>query len=274
MTLLHCPPSQTVLDRVTKSDKLTFGRPGSNDDLQLAWIIVCGSHQRDHIGCCQALHACRDAMQGVGVLGFGIEQLAADLTGCSQPLLASPRLLVEAGVLDGDACGCGQGQDQLLVLGSERATVDAVSQIQVAEYRVQAADRYAEERVIGGWPSGKPDDRGSSAIRVSRMGWGSSMSAPSNTASLGELADCLGCLLVHADMQELFEQAISADDSQCGVPGVRDISRGADNAVQYSRQGQLLNDRTVGGQQSTEPFLSCHDQRGLLDELAHQQLNG
>ena len=68
------------------------------------------------------------------------------------------------------------------------------------------------------------------------------MSAPSNTASLGELADCLGCLLVHADMQELFEQAISADDSQCGVPGVRDISRGADNAVQHSWQGQLLND--------------------------------
>jgi hypothetical protein len=63
-----------------------------------------------------------------------------------------------------------------------------------------------------------------------------------HAASLGEFADCLGRLLVHTDMQELFEQAISADDSQCGVPGVRDISRGADNAVQHSRQGQLLND--------------------------------
>ena len=63
-----------------------------------------------------------------------------------------------------------------------------------------------------------------------------------HTAPLRELADCLGCLLVHADMQKLFQQAISADDSQCGVSGVRDISRSADDAVQHSLQGQLLND--------------------------------
>ena len=63
-----------------------------------------------------------------------------------------------------------------------------------------------------------------------------------HTASFGELTDSLDRLFVHTAMQELFQQAISADDSQCGVPGVRDISRGVDNAVQHSWQGQLLND--------------------------------
>ena len=41
---------------------------------------------------------------------------------------------------------------------------------------------------------------------------------------------------------ELFEQAISADYSQCGVPGARDISRRGDNAAQDCWQGQLLDD--------------------------------
>jgi hypothetical protein len=74
-------------------------------------------------------------------------------------------------------------------------------------------------------------------------------------------------------MQELFQQAISADDSQGGVPGVRDISRRCDNAVQHGGQGKLLHDRAVGCQKAPEPFLSCHDQRRLLDKLAHQQFN-
>ena len=43
-------------------------------------------------------------------------------------------------------------------------------------------------------------------------------------------------------MQKLFEQTIGADDSQCGVPGTRDISRRVDNAEQHRRQGQLLDD--------------------------------
>jgi hypothetical protein len=43
-------------------------------------------------------------------------------------------------------------------------------------------------------------------------------------------------------MQELFKQAISTNHPQCGVPGIRDISRGVDNAVQHRRQRQFLND--------------------------------
>jgi hypothetical protein len=71
-------------------------------------------------------------------------------------------------------------------------------------------------------------------------------------------------------MQELFKQAISTNHPQCGVPGIRDISRGVDNAVQHRRQRQLLNDSTVSGQQ---PLLSRHNQRCLFHKLAHQQLN-
>ena len=43
-------------------------------------------------------------------------------------------------------------------------------------------------------------------------------------APFRKLADCLDCLLVQSHVQELFEQAISADDAQCGVPGARDVS--------------------------------------------------
>jgi hypothetical protein len=50
ITLLHRLPSHAVVLGVTKSDKLTFGGPGSNDDLQLAWIIAGRSHERNHIG--------------------------------------------------------------------------------------------------------------------------------------------------------------------------------------------------------------------------------
>jgi len=55
--------------------------------------------------------------------------------------------------------------------------------------------------------------------------------SPENATSLGKLTDRLHCPVVETHMQELFEQAISADDSACGVPGVRDISRGVDNAA-------------------------------------------
>jgi len=48
--LLHRLPRQTVVLQVTDSNKLTFGGTGSDDDLQLAWIIVGRSHSRDHIG--------------------------------------------------------------------------------------------------------------------------------------------------------------------------------------------------------------------------------
>ena len=43
-----------------------------------------------------------------------------------------------------------------------------------------------------------------------------------------------GLFLVQSPMQELFQQAISADDTQRGVPGVRDISRAVDDAVQHT----------------------------------------
>jgi hypothetical protein len=133
------------LGRITKSDQLAFGGPGGDDDLQPARIILDWSHKRHHIGRCQALHTGGDAMKGLGVLSLRIEEWAADLAGSSQPFLASPGLLIQSCILDRNPRRRSQRQDELLVLGGERSAVDAVRQIQIAEDRVAAADRYAEE---------------------------------------------------------------------------------------------------------------------------------
>ena len=122
--------------------------------------------------------------------------------------------------------------------------------------------------VIGGWPW-KPDDRGSSAIQVSRIGLGSSIKPLVRRVPSG-LTDCPDFSSSNP-LQELFQQAISADDTQRGVPGVRDISRAV--AAVQQRAGTALARSAVGCQKAPEPFLSCQDQRRLLDKLAHQQLN-
>jgi hypothetical protein len=43
-------------------------------------------------------------------------------------------------------------------------------------------------------------------------------------------------------VQKLLERTVSADHSQCGVPGPSDIARRLNDATQYRRQGKLLDD--------------------------------
>ena len=74
------------------------------------------SHQRDHIGLSQALHARSDAAQRLGVLSFGVKQLPADVTGRFRHSWRCRDSVVKSGVLHGHPLSHRQGQDELLVL--------------------------------------------------------------------------------------------------------------------------------------------------------------
>ncbi|GAA3244821.1 hypothetical protein GCM10020256_70940 [Streptomyces thermocoprophilus] len=82
----------------------------------------------------------------LGAFGAG-HQAVRDLGGGPQPALPQPGLLVQAGVVDGDAGRDGEGGQHRLVLLVELEAAALLRQVQVAEDLVAHPDGDAEERV-------------------------------------------------------------------------------------------------------------------------------
>ena len=109
---------------------------------------------------------------------------------------------------------------------------------------------------MGGWPGGKPDERGSSLIIGRRMGRGSSDQRSEYTEALGQVTDPRNGVGVHAEMDELLQQTVVADHPQCGVTRADQILSRLDDPTQHHRQGELAHDGPVCAEQALEALLS------------------
>ena len=116
----------------------------------------------DDVGVGEAQHGVGDANEHL-VAQPGPQQVAADLGGRPKPLLPSPRLLVEAGVLDRDPGAGRQRDDQVLVVGAEVRPVEPFGEVEVAEDLTPRAHRHPEE-ALHGWVARREAD-GSSGRR-------------------------------------------------------------------------------------------------------------
>ena len=155
------------------------------------------------------------------------------------------------------AGGRRQRGGQLLVLGVEPAP-GALGQVQVAEHLVPDRGSARPRKLsIGGWPGGKPDERGSSAIRRSRIGCGSSISAPSSPLPCGR---CPIRCTVSGGMPTCTNSArppSGADHPQRRVARADQLARRLGDPPQQHRQRQIPDHHLVGPQQPPQPALGA-----------------
>ena len=96
---------------------------------------------------------------------------------------------------------------------------------------------------------------------------------PEQSPALRQLADRRDGLAIHADVDELLERPVTADDSEGRVLGPGELAGRLDNPAQDGLQGQLCDDRAVGPQQSTEPVLDPDHLGRALHQLLQQPLD-
>ena len=123
---------------------------------------------------------------------------------------------------------------------------------------------------IGGCPGGKPDERRVVGEGRSRIGAGSSISAPSRPLPCGRCPIRVDDLGGHADVDELGEPAVGAITPERGVAGADQLPGRLDDAPQHRGQRQLAGDHLVGPQQTPQPALGGHDLLRALDQLRQQ----
>ena len=161
------------------------------------------------------------------------------------PALAPFGVLIQAGVLDGDAGRGGQRHHQLLVLLAELA-VAGLGQVEVAEHLVPDPDRHAEEaahrRVAG-----RETDRGRVLAEVcdpDRFGMADQVTQ--QAAPDRQRPDRRDRGRGHPGVHELFQHPVPAHHPESGIAGIHQLPGGADDVPQYQGQAQVRGDQGIG----------------------------
>ena len=78
--------------------------------------------------------------------------------------------------------------------------------------------------------------------------------------------------MAHADVDELLQVAVRADDAQCAVPGVRQLPGTFHDVAQHHGQAQLLDHRGVRPQESAQATLRRQHIVRPIGQLVDQPL--
>ena len=143
--------------------------------------------------------------------------------------MAEPSLLEEPRVLDRDAGRRGQGLDELLVVVGE-GIGRRPGQVEVAVRLLAHANRYAEERAHGRVTVREPDRTLVLGDVVDPDRLLLLDDQPEQTEPLRQVPDRTDGVVVHADVDELLEDTVRADDAQRAVVGTHQLQGGLDDA--------------------------------------------
>jgi hypothetical protein len=204
------------------------------------------------------------------VVPYGAQELPGDVGRGLEPLLPSVRFLVEARVLDRDACCRGQGRDELLVLDAE-VTLGQGREVEVAEHLVANADGYAEESAHRRMMLGKADRADVVADVAQPDGSGIVDQGAEEPLALGQVADLLHGARLHADVDERLQPGpVGPDHPDGAVRRVDQLARRLDDAPEDSVEREVADDGAVGAEQPAEPVLGALDVVRALDQLREQ----
>lgn len=171
---------------------------------------------------------------------------------------AGTDLVVQAGVLDGDAGRAGQGEDHGLVLVVERFAVAAVAQVEVAVDAPADADGDAEERLHRRMACGEA--RGARVVEeaVDPQGHGVFDEVAEEALAVRQVHPRQGPAFPVFEPQgeELVQSGVVVvQHAQGAVAGVHQLHRGRDDAAEHDRQVQFAADGQHRVQQCPHPLL-------------------
>ena len=174
-------------------------------------------------------------------------------------------MLIEARVLDRQAGGGRERENDLLVLSCEVAAAALLREIEVAERLTAHVDRDAEEgphrRMVRRKPERLPV---LGDVRQSKRAWLIDQQAEYAAASR-QVANLLAQLLVDPDMMNwLSWLPLGSSTPSGGVLRVRELGGGFGDAAQDRRQVELRADRHDGLEQCLE---AVREQRNALDAV-------
>ena len=93
---------------------------------------------------------------------------------------------------------------------------------------------------------------------------------PEQSLALRQVADLAHGRVVHADVDELFESAVGADDAQRAVPSAGDHAAGFDDVAQHRFQGEIAGDGLDRPQQRAQSALRAPHAFGAVDQLVDE----
>ena len=198
-----------------------------------------------------------------------------------QQLLGDPRstpaasagaggLLVQPGVVDRDARGGGERRHQLLVLGGELAA-GRLGQVEVAEHlrRRPGSERRGSSSSAGGRPGSRPIADASAQRGRSRIGRGSSITAPSSPLPARERADASTVSASMPTCDELAELAVRADHAQRAVAGRPARTPPPRSGAARRQPGRRRSSGWRRSRPRSRPWVAS-DVLGALDQLVEQ----
>ena len=191
------------------------------------------------------------------------EECRGDLGGSLQPALPSRRLLVEPGVLDDDARGGRERDDDLLVVRGEAVPGLLLGQVEVAEDGVPDADGHAEERVhrrvVGGETVGLHvlAERGQSK-RLRRVD-----DHAEDAVTAREVADLRALHVGEPVRDELPQPPVraGAEHAEGAVLRIRELASHPDDALQDAVHVEVGGDADHRVQQPAQPVLGVSRRR-------------
>ena len=104
----------------------------------------------------------------------------------------------------------------------------------------------------------------------SRSGFGSSMSSPRTPRPRRKLPDALGVVVVEADVDEVGELPVGADDPEGPVAGVGEVTCRFGDAAQGDVQVQVAGDDDHRVEQAAQLRVGGHDLVRPVQQLAQQ----
>ena len=199
----------------------------------------------------------------------GVEQRGPHVGDGRQPAAARLALLVEAGVVDGDAGGAGQRGEHGLVLGGELAVRFSVMyrlpntspRTRTGTPRKERHRRVVRREADGRRVLAQVGD-------AQRIGLGDQLAE--DALALRQVAHPGAQLVVDADVDERRQTAASPEHAERPVPGVDEVGGGLDDAAQRAVQVQARSTRSGTRRAGAAPAPGCGRPRPAVLDLVEQ----
>ena len=245
------------------------GRRAVGDLDRVARILVVVEQDQHQAGTRHLAGPAGDEAQRLGAAD-GAEQHRGDLGGGGEPALAALGHGEQAGVVDRDTGGRGQGDHDLLVVVTELVGTLLLREVEVAEDLIPGAHRHTEEAVHRGMVGGEAegprvfgDVRQADRVRVGDE-------QTENAAPVREVADRRLGRGVDSVRDEVGQLLIGADDAERAVTGARERAGRLDDAVESAAQLEVGADPDHGVQQGPEAFAAGHHLADPVEHLLQQ----
>ncbi|MDQ0850273.1 hypothetical protein QFZ65_002211 [Arthrobacter sp. B3I9] len=187
-----------------------------------------------------------------GVVAVNAEHEPGDVHAGLEPTCPAAGIVVEAGVFNGHARGCGKRDGQPLVFGGEVAAVLLLGEVEVAEHHVADPDRNAQEGLHGRVVIGEPEIFGMcpQILQAHRPRIGCQ-----HAVADGQRADAVRELVIDADGDKVVHHPVVRDHAQGAVARVQQLAGRFDDTLQDGVKAEVLRHGNDGFEQAGHTLL-------------------